>query len=366
MWAARALEQGLPCRREQDEEAGGGGEVGVEAGASGELEEPGRVVAVDRFVRDVEYLKVLTSIPHPPRERFRARSQVFAFYVPGDASGSGFGSAVIDDNQGIFFESGTWAEPWTQQSSNFREADNLVTKMESLVATESMEGREVFVFTDNSVFESTFYKGHSQDKKLSDIIFRLHKATRDGGLILHVIHVAGTRMKSWGVDGLSRGDLLDGMMDGQDPLSFISLAEEGANERSGGHVKEWVNSWWNDWGHIPLVEVGKDQWFELKEVDGARLWMPPPAAMETVMEIFNEDWIAHPWNPHVFVVPRLMTHLWRKSLGKDADVIFNVKVGNHFWGSSQHEPLIVAIVLPTTMFDAILGLVRSYAQKKWY
>lgn len=144
---------------------------------------------------------------------------------------------------------------------------------------------------------------------------------------------------------MSRGDLLDGMMDGQDPLSFIPLAE-GANERSGGRVKEWVNSWWNDWGHIPLVEVGKDQWFELKGVDGARLWMPPPAAMETVMDIFNEDRIAHPWNPHVFVVPRLMTHLWRKSLGKDADVIFNVKVGNHFWGSSQHEPLIVAIVLP--------------------
>ena len=42
------------------------------------------------------------------------------------------------------------------------------------------------------------------------------------------------------------------------------------------------------------------------------------------MEVFNKDRIAHPWNPHVFVVPRLMTHLWQKNLGKDADVLFTV------------------------------------------
>ena len=74
--------------------------------------------------------------------------------------------------------------------------------------------------------------------------------------------------------------------------------------------------------------------------------MPPPAAMETIMEFFNEDRIAHPWNPHVFVVPRLMTHLWRKHLGKDADLMFTVTPGEHFWGKPQHEPLIGAVFLP--------------------
>ena len=38
-------------------------------------------------------------------------------------------------------------------------------------------------------------------------------------------------MKAWGVDGLSRGNLLEGTMDGEDPLSFIPLSE-GANKRS--------------------------------------------------------------------------------------------------------------------------------------
>ena len=45
-----------------------------------------------------------------------------------------------------------------------------------------------------------------------------------------MIHVAGTRMKAWGVDGLSHADLLDGMMAGVDPLSFIPL-DKGAGQR---------------------------------------------------------------------------------------------------------------------------------------
>jgi|SaaInl85LU_5_DNA_1037374.scaffolds.fasta_scaffold15347_4 hypothetical protein len=99
--------------------------------------------------------------------------------------------------------------------------------------------------------------------------------------------------------------------------------------------------------------MSPDLWFEARSVEGARLWMPPPAAMETVMEVFNDDRIAHPTKTHIFVVPRLMTQLWRRKLGKDADVLFTVAVaaGNHFWERSQHESLIIAIVLLTnTLF----------------
>ena len=72
----------------------------------------------------------------------------------------------------------------------------------------------------------------------------------------------------------------------------------------------------------------------------------PPASMATALEAFNKDRLAHPWNPHVFVVPRLMTYLWRKSLSKDADVMFTVQVGQHFWDASQHKLLIIALVQP--------------------
>ena len=56
----------------------------------------------------------------------------------------------------------------------------------------------------------------------------------------------------------------------------------------------------------------------------------------------------HPRIPHVFLIPRLMTHLWRKQLGKDADLMFAVRAGTFFWGAAMHEPLYVLIVLPIT------------------
>ena len=62
------------------------------------------------------------------------------------------------------------------------------------------------------------------------------------------------------------------------------------------------------------------------------------------MEVFNKDIMAHPKQAHVFVVPRLMPHLWRKHLGKDSDVLITITTGDHFWDKSQHEPLIFIIV----------------------
>ena len=66
------------------------------------------------------------------------------------------------------------------------------------------------------------------------------------------------------------------------------------------------------------------------------------------MELFNEDRIAHPWNPNVFVVPRLMKHLSQKSLSKDADLLLEAQVGDHFWSKDQYKLLIITIVLPVT------------------
>ena len=53
----------------------------------------------------------------------------------------------------------------------------------------------------------------------------------------------------------------------------------------------------------------------------------PLAVMKMIIEVFNEDRMAHPHRADVFVVPRLMTRHWRKQLGKDADIA----TGDHFW-----------------------------------
>ena len=46
---------------------------------------------------------------------------------------------------------------------------------------------------------------------------------------------------------------------------------------------------------------------------------------------FNEDRLAQPYIPHVFDIPRFMTHLWIRQLSKDADVLFTINVGLSFW-----------------------------------
>jgi len=70
--------------------------------------------------------------------------------------------------------------------------------------------------------------------------------------------------------------------------------------------------------------------FELQDLKAGRLWMMPPAAMEVVLELLSEDRLAHPRWPHVFVVPRLMTHLWRKDLMKTRTFFSRSQHKSHF------------------------------------
>jgi hypothetical protein len=190
-------------------------------------------------------LRELTSSAKPPKQLYRAERQA-AFFVIGDASGKGKGNAVVEQ-YGVDYESGAWNLEWREKSSNCREAENLTDRLERLVADGALQNHEVFLITDNLAFEGAFYKGHSPTRELSDIVFQVHKAQRDGGFVLHVIHISGKVMKASGVDVLSRGDLTEGMMADKDPLSFIPF-NRGADDRSGGKVSAWVHSWWKQRG----------------------------------------------------------------------------------------------------------------------
>ena len=114
---------------------------------------------------------------------------------------------------------------------------------------------------------------------------------------------------------------------------------------------EWVNFWWEDassfsWRKDRMNPLRPEEWFSLRDILTPRLWVPPPAAMETVVELFNDDRLARPHIPHVFAVPRLMTHLFRKALSKDADLMITIKAGAPFWPKSMHEPLMLFVMLP--------------------
>jgi len=151
-------------------------------------------------------------------------------------------------------------------------------------------------------------------------------------------------------------------MGGQDPLFNIPF-HIGADEWSNaGLVGTWVRSWWcskkgADFGGLPLTQVTKDTMFELRDLKATRLWMLPPSAVEVALELLCEDHLTHPQWPHVFVIPRLMTHLWLwcKDRTKNADLLFTVPAQVPFWTARQFEPLIVAIVLPLMHVPSYTG-----------
>ena len=102
-------------------------------------------------------------------------------------------------------ESANWAAHCRLELSNWKEANNLATKLENMAQEGVLNDAEIFGLTDNSVFEGTFYKGHSHSQTLKDAILQIQILKRKTGCIIHIIHLAGTRMKLAGIDWLSRG-----------------------------------------------------------------------------------------------------------------------------------------------------------------
>ena len=68
----------------------------------------------------------------------------------------------------------------------------------------------------------------------------------------------------------------------------------------------------------------------LKKKGDNLLCKPTPTEAETILELFLEARLHFPYKSHIMVVPRLMIFLWRKYMGKEADLIFTVPVGIPF------------------------------------
>ena len=141
------------------------------------------------------------------------------------------------------------------------------------------------------------------------------------GIKINVFHIAGTRMIAQGTDGVSRGFLGQGVMDGQAMSAFVPVHMT-AVERSGGNLVPWIREWaGND--VVILDEMG---WFEEgHDVEGWNLdadgfsrpiiatkgksfvWMPAPMAAEVALAEMRKARIKRQRSSHIFVCPRLCT-----------------------------------------------------------
>ena len=118
---------------------------------------------------------------------------------------------------------GIWTYNVQQGSSNFRELRNLVEHVEEAAKDGGLDGAELFLYTDNSTAESAFFNGSSSSQDLDELILRLKKVDAGNEMLLHFIHIAGTRMIALGIDGLSCGSLLEGVMVNPSVLDLVPL-----------------------------------------------------------------------------------------------------------------------------------------------
>jgi hypothetical protein len=218
-----------------------------------------------RLLNDLKALKALSSAPLPPLRVVQPSQVVQVLYGFADASGKGLGSTVQGYPSRSLtvsptnprFRVGVWGTDDESESSNFRELANQVLTVEAEAAAGHLTRAEFYLFTDNSTAESAYYKGSSTSPKLHALILRLRKLELLYGLILHIIHVSGKRMIAQGTDGCSRGVLLEGVMAGEDMLSFVELGKS-AVERSPA-LLPWIQSWCLDSSIQPLTP---EEWYE--------------------------------------------------------------------------------------------------------
>ena len=207
-----------------------------------------------------------------------------------DASGSGFGS-TLQERDKIHYRIGTWSSIEENNSSNWREFENLVCTVEEAGKKGMLSGSTVLLATDNSTVEAALYKGNSSSEKLFDLVVRLRNAELRSSCKLLVTHVSGKRMIAQGTDGVSRGNLREGVAVGEAMISFCPWAKSALEVNS--NLWTWVKLWapnniellepkdWFERGH-DILGGHRDKaghWYA-KYKKGSYLWAPPPAAAD--------------------------------------------------------------------------------------
>ena len=336
-------------------------ESDMEVASSEEDVNAPKQVKAKPFLRDHIFVLVeMFSNEEPVLRLVRGSALYEALYIFGDASGPGFGSFWLKGKE-ISYRFGVWDEEATNTTSNYRELRNLVQPLERNGLDGDLEGKEIFLFTNNSTAESVAAKGSSTSPLLFELVTRLYQLTMKFLCCVNIIHVAGTRMIAQGTDGLSRGDLLKGVLNGRSMMSYIPLHLSALDREFS--LKAWISSWAGS-GRTEKIEfLSPEDWF-LRGHDingygvncdgrvlpiyqkGIFVWTPPPAAARQALEELKQARHKRQSSTHIFVVPHLMTPEWKSQLYKTSDLIFTLPFGAEHWPALHHESLTIVVCFP--------------------
>jgi len=318
--------------------------------------QPKRVKLVPRFFTCLTALSKFFELDLPPIVTHRSTNIKLVAYGFVDASKGGFGSS-IDFGVNTKYRIGVWGADTDSDSSNFREFCNLVETLEEEEKSGSLNNAYLIMATDNSTVEAALFKGNSTSKKLFDLIVRFRFLELRTGSTFVVTHVSGTRMKSQGTDGISRGQLSEGITIGEYMLSFCPWGKD-CLERS-PLLKEWIQSifgedcefltpsQWYTRGHDHCGGyMDQKGYWRIRTKPGTFVWTPPPAAADAALEELRKARLKRRESTHIVIIPRLATTLWLKQANKACDLVIHLPNHFSFWSQQMHEPLVIAICYP--------------------
>jgi hypothetical protein len=294
----------------------------------------------------------------PPCLKVRSLSILSVIYGFGDASDKGFGSALQERKEaGISIQIGVWSWTESEESSNWKEFTNCIEALEAEGVPGRLYQMLVYLFTDNSTVEFALYKGTSSSLKLWELVIRFYALQTKYSTSIQVCHCSGLRMIASGGDGISRGQVNEGIMAGM-PMKIYLPLHLSPIERS-PELRSWFHSWlgtkavmlkpldWFELGHaISACRLDRDGFHRPTFTSGTYVWQPPPEAAFAAIAELRKARIKRQNSAHIFVCPRLMTPEWLGQLHKEPDLVFTILLTAVFWAHELYEPLLVGICFP--------------------
>jgi hypothetical protein len=210
-----------------------------------------------------------------------------------------------------------------------------------------LTGRKVWLCTDNEVTERAYYKGLSSSKDLFEIILKIRLLAIKFQFLLHLPHIAGTRMIQSGVDGLSRGEILLGQL--KTPVEELMIFHRSPFERMPS-----LSDWLSTWILTPFRVTEPEDWFynahqrdTLSFPAKTETWvwnLHQGAALDALEELGQARLKHHDMLMGVVIIPKSLRLEWFRRFIKIVDFYFFIPAGAiEQWPSNMHEGLTIGL-----------------------
>jgi hypothetical protein len=188
-----------------------------------------------------------------------------------------------------------------------------------------LTGREFWLCTDNEVTERAYYKGLSSSNDLFEIILKIRLLAIKFQFLIHLPHIAGTRMIQSGVDVLYRGEILLGQL--QTPVEELMIFHRSPFERIPS-----LSDYLSTWILTPFRVTEPEDWFynahqsdTLSLPTNTETWvwnLHPGAVLDALEELGQARLKRHDILMGVVIIPKSLLPEWFRCFIKIVDLYF--------------------------------------------